>query len=77
MTSIGLSALISMIVYLTAIVFAWWALLPVKWEKFLQHPKGPQAVVLRVLLAVALGSLIARFLLDYSGFAQRLQFLVG
>lgn len=77
MTSIGLSALVSMLVYLTAIMLAWWALLPVKWEKFLQHPKGPQAVALRVLLAIALGSLVARFLLDYSGFAQRLQFLVG
>lgn len=77
MTSIGLSALISMLVYLTAIIFAWWVLLPVKWEKFLQHPRGAQAVVLRVLLAVALGSLVARFFLDYSGFAQRLQFLVG
>ncbi|ASI36476.1 MULTISPECIES: DUF1146 family protein [Exiguobacterium] len=77
MTSIGLSALVSMLVYVMAIVLAWWSLLPVKWEKILQHPKGPHAIALRTLLAIALGSLVGRFLLEYSGFAQRLQFLVG
>ncbi|WP_114571812.1 DUF1146 family protein [Exiguobacterium flavidum] len=77
MTAIGLSALASMIVYLLSVVFAWWAMLPVKWDKILQFPRGPQALALRALLAVALGSLVARFLLDYAGFAQRLSFLVG
>jgi len=74
-TSIGISALISMLMYVIAILFAWWVMLPIKWDKFLQHPRGPQAVLLRVLLAVALGSSLARFLLEYAGFAQRLKFL--
>ncbi|WP_290774592.1 MULTISPECIES: DUF1146 family protein [unclassified Exiguobacterium] len=77
MTSIGVSAFVSMLVYIVAILLAWWSLLPVKWEKILQHPKGPHAVALRTILAIALGSIVARFLLDYAGFAQRLQFLIG
>jgi len=76
-TSIGVSALVSMLVYIVAILLAWWSLLPVKWEKILKHPKGPHAVALRTILAIALGSIVARFLLDYAGFAQRLQFLIG
>jgi multiple sugar transport system permease protein len=35
------------------------------------------SVALRTILAIALGSIVARFLLDYAGFAQRLQFLIG
>jgi uncharacterized membrane protein YwzB len=45
-TSIGVSALVSMLVYIVAILLAWWSLLPVKWEKILQHPKGPHEILL-------------------------------
>ena len=62
----------SLAIYIIAIYVAWWALLPVKWEKVLNQVRSPQAAVLRVLVAVVFGSLIAQFFLEYIRLAQAL-----
>ncbi|WP_215143253.1 DUF1146 family protein [Exiguobacterium qingdaonense] len=62
----------SLAIYVIAIYVAWWALLPVKWDKLLNQVRSPQAAVLRVLVAVVFGSLIAQFFLEYIRLAQAL-----
>jgi uncharacterized integral membrane protein (TIGR02327 family) len=62
----------SLAIYIIAIYVAWWALLPVKWDKLLNQVRSPQAAVLRVLVAVVFGSLIAQFFLEYIRLAQAL-----
>lgn len=62
----------SLAIYIIAIYVAWWALLPVKWDKVLNQVRSPQAAVLRVLVAVVFGSLIAQFFLEYVRLAQAL-----
>lgn len=62
----------SLAIYIIAIYVAWWALLPVKWDKVLNQVRSPQAAVLRVHVAVVFGSLIAQFFLEYIRLAQAL-----
>ena len=62
----------SLAIYIIAIYVAWWALLPVKWDQLLNQVRSPQAAVLRVLVAVVFGSLIAHFFLEYIRLAQAL-----
>ena len=62
----------SLAIYIIAIYVAWWALLPVKWDKVLNQVRSPQAAVVRVLVAVVFGSLIAQFFLEYIRLAQAL-----
>ncbi|MBR2758229.1 MAG: DUF1146 family protein [Exiguobacterium sp.] len=62
----------SLAIYIIAIYVAWWALLPVKWDQLLNQVRSPQAAVLRVLVAVVFGSLIAQFFLEYIRLAQAL-----
>ncbi|MDA5560901.1 DUF1146 family protein [Exiguobacterium sp. MMG028] len=67
-----INTVFSLAVYVIAIYVAWWALLPVKWDKLLNQVRSPQAAVLRVLVAVVFGSLIAQFFLEYIRLAQEL-----
>ena len=62
----------SLAIYIIAIYVAWWALLPIKWDQLLNQVRSPQAAVLRVLVAVVFGSLIAQFFLEYIRLAQAL-----
>ncbi|WP_214742082.1 MULTISPECIES: DUF1146 family protein [unclassified Exiguobacterium] len=67
-----INTVFSLAIYVIAIYVAWWALLPVKWDKLLNQVRSPQAAVLRVLVAVVFGSLIAQFFLEYIRLAQAL-----
>ncbi|OGX79518.1 hypothetical protein A6395_06155 [Exiguobacterium sp. SH31] len=67
-----LNTVLSLVIYVVAIYVAWWALMPVKWERVLNQVRSPQAAVLRVLVAVVFGSLIAQFFLEYIRLAQAL-----
>ncbi|MCA0981309.1 MULTISPECIES: DUF1146 family protein [Exiguobacterium] len=67
-----INTVFSLAIYVIAIYVAWWALLPVKWDKLLNQVRSPQAAVLRVLVAVVFGSLIAQFFLEYIRLAQEL-----
>lgn len=66
------NTVLSLAIYVIAIYVAWWALVPVKWDKLLNQVRSPQAAVLRVLIAVVFGSLIAQFFLEYIRLAQEL-----
>lgn len=67
-----LNTALSLLIYVVAIYVAWWALMPIKWDKLLNQVRSPQAAVLRVLIAVVFGSLIAQFFLEYIRLAQAL-----
>lgn len=66
-----LNTVLSLVIYIVAIYVAWWALMPVKWDKVLNQVRSPQAAVLRVLVAVVFGSLIAQFFLEYIRLAHK------
>lgn len=58
--------------YLICIAISWWALQELRFDLFLKRPKSTAAKVLQILSAVALGHLVASFLLHYLGLAMGL-----
>lgn len=71
----GVDAIVSMVVHLIMLIVTFWALQNVRWEVFLQQPKGTKAKVLIVILTVVISSIVANFLLDYFVWSKRLQYL--
>lgn len=71
-TALGLTALINIVLTLLGIGLSWWALHSLKLELFLNDPKGPRAITLRILLAIVIGHALARFISDYSGWSNML-----
>lgn len=63
--TLGVSALINLCISLVCIVFAWRVLWNVKLEKWLRVPNPSQARALLILLSIAIGHQVARFLIDY------------
>ncbi|AST95898.1 DUF1146 family protein [Shouchella clausii] len=72
---LGLGAFIHIVVNLLCLVIAWWALESFRFDLFVKNPKSKQAALLRVMCAIALGTLVARFLLDYFQATQLLPYL--
>lgn len=64
-TEAGWTAGLNMILLLFGVLIAWYALQAVRWDKVLKNPKSRPAAVLRLLLAVALGYLLMKFVSDY------------
>ncbi|MCP3775300.1 DUF1146 family protein [Paenibacillus sp. MZ04-78.2] len=63
--SMGLKGMINIVVVLVFIGISWWALQELKLEMMLRRPKSAQAKMLQILLSIALGYQIARFVIDY------------
>jgi hypothetical protein len=57
--------LINIAAILFFIIIAWWSLQALKFERFVKEPNSSRAKLLQILLAIALGSIIARFFIDY------------
>jgi len=74
--SVGMNALLSIVVMLFSVYLAWVVLQELKLEVFLKQPKGRRAVMLRLMLAVAIGYLFSRFILDYLDWSLSLRLLV-
>lgn len=64
-TAMGLKGLLNIAAVLVFIGVSWWALQELKLESFLKRPKSAQAKLLQILLSVALGYQVARFIIDY------------
>jgi uncharacterized integral membrane protein (TIGR02327 family) len=60
-------AIINIGLYLLCIALSWWALQEFRFDVLLKRPKSPQAKLLQILLAIALGHLTASFLMQYLG----------
>ncbi|QJC53814.1 DUF1146 domain-containing protein [Paenibacillus albicereus] len=64
-SSIGLVGLFSIVITICSILLAWYLLQELKLDHWFKHPRSPRARVLIAVLAVILGHLFARFILDY------------
>jgi len=73
----GWNGLFSIFVTLGCVVIAWIILQDVKWDQFMRDPKGPKARMMHLLLSVGIGSLFARFILDYWNWVGTLKWLFG
>lgn len=69
-------AVIFLIAFLGGTYITWWAIGILQWDKFVQDPYGPQARMLRFLLALLGGFLTGLIALFYllAGQALRLMF---
>ncbi|RYL95133.1 DUF1146 domain-containing protein [Sporolactobacillus sp. THM7-4] len=65
MVNDGLQAMINLFVHLIVLILTWWALLSLKIDVFVRHPRSLRARILYVLLAIAISYPVARFFLDY------------
>ncbi|MBN2908035.1 DUF1146 domain-containing protein [Polycladomyces sp. WAk] len=69
-TSLGVTALINIILSLVSIAFSWWALTNLRLDVFMRQPTSVHAKALMILLSVVLGHGLASFLIDYMGWSR-------
>lgn len=72
---IGISSLLSIVSHLLFIGLSWWALQALDFERFLRKNRVAQARLLYLLLAIAIGSIVSNFFLDYLFWTQRIPYL--
>ncbi len=70
--SFGQQALISMLVHLFVFGITFWSLQAIQLDKLLKKHRVAQGRLLYILLTVAIGSAVSRFLLDYYLWSQSL-----
>ncbi|NMH70584.1 DUF1146 domain-containing protein [Bacillus sp. RO3] len=70
--SFGQQALISMLVHLFVFGVTFWSLQSIQLDKLLKKNRVAQGRLLYILLTVAIGSSVSRFLLDYYLWSQAL-----
>jgi uncharacterized integral membrane protein (TIGR02327 family) len=58
-------SILSAIIMLLSIALCWWALLCLKFERFVREPGSAQAKMLHLIAAVILGYEFGSFLLEY------------
>lgn len=73
--SVGVNGLTAIFVSLFCIAVSWWGLQTLKLDLLLRHPKGPQAKLLQLLLAIVLGRFVASFVIEYWGYTQMLKYM--
>ncbi|WP_168121434.1 DUF1146 domain-containing protein [Paenibacillus sp. HB172176] len=69
----GMLGLFSLIAELLSIFFVWMLLQEVKWESFFRFPRNAKARMLQVVLSVAVGHMLAQFILQYWGYTLLLK----
>jgi uncharacterized integral membrane protein (TIGR02327 family) len=72
-SSMAVSSLIYICIVVICIGFSWWALQQFRFDLFLKQPKSSPAIVLQILLSTALGSEVARFIIDYFNWSTLLK----
>lgn len=68
----GQQALISMLIHLVVFALTFWALQSIQLDKLLKKNRVAQGRLLYILLTIAIGSAVSRFLLDYYLWTQQL-----
>lgn len=71
-TSLGVTAMINIILTLICIAFSWWVILNIRLDAWMRQADGIQAKALHVLLAIVFGHGLATFLIDYLGWSKML-----
>jgi uncharacterized integral membrane protein (TIGR02327 family) len=72
-TSIALSSLLYICIVLICIGLSWWGLQQFRFDLFLKRPKSPASIILQIFLSIALGSEVARFIIDYFNWSSLLK----
>lgn len=75
-TYTGMTGLFSIVIVILSIIFVWVVLQEVKWETFFRFPRSPKARLFQVLVAIILGNLFAKFILEYWGYTVLLKSFV-
>lgn len=73
--SVGVSALMYIILTIVSIAGSWWALQAFRFDLFVKKPDSAQAKLLQILLSIFLGHGVAQFFLEYLGHSLLLQTL--
>lgn len=73
---LGLQGLLSIIILLLSVLFVWTLLSVVKWDKIIHYPMSRKSVMLRIVIAVALGSAFGDFILKYLDYSLMLRYFV-
>jgi len=75
LSSFGWTSLLGIVSHLTFIGLAWWALQAINYEKFLRKNRVAQARLLLLLLAIALGTMVSNFFLDYWNWTGQIRYI--
>jgi uncharacterized integral membrane protein (TIGR02327 family) len=70
--SFSQQALISMLVHISVFAVTFWSLQAIQLDKLLKKNRVAQGRLLFILLTIAIGSAVSRFLLDYYLWSQQL-----
>ncbi|RKP47289.1 DUF1146 domain-containing protein [Cohnella endophytica] len=73
----GWNGLFSIFVTLGCVFVSWIVLQEINFDKIARQPRGPRVRVLQLLLAIALGRMVAGFILDYWNWVGTLKWLFG
>lgn len=65
MDSLASTGLLNIIVSIICIAASWWALQSFRFDLFVKKANSAQAKLLQILLSIALGSGVQRFLVEY------------
>lgn len=71
----GWNGLFSIFVTLGCVVVVWIVLQDINFDKIVRQPRGQRVKVLQLLIAIGLGHLVARFILDYWNWVGTLKWL--
>ncbi len=75
--NIGINSLLSIVSHLVFIGLTWWALQALDYERFLRKNRVAQARLLYLLIAIAIGSTVSNFFLDYLFWTQQIPYLLN
>lgn len=75
LSDLGINSLLSIVSHLLFIGMSWWALQALDFERFLRKNRVAQARLLYLFLAIAIGSAVSNFFLDYLFWTQRIPYL--
>lgn len=71
--AVAMNSVIYILISLICIGLSWWSLQQFRFDLFLKQPKGTPSKVLQILLSLALGSIVGRFLMDYFNWSSLLK----
>lgn len=75
--NIGINSLLSIVSHLVFIGLTWWALQALDYERFLRKNRVAQARLLYLLIAIAIGSTVSNFFLDYLFWTKQIPYLLN
>jgi len=76
-SNVGVFSVLSIVTNLAFIALAWWALQSLDFEKFIRKNRVMQGRLLYILLAIAIGSIVANFFLDYFVWSGQIPYILN